>query len=336
MKKTKTRILVTGGAGFIGAHLTEKLIKNGHQVLVVDTLMKQGGIPFINKKSKFIKGDITNKKIINKIKKWRPQIIFHLAAQSATEPAYNDPKNDILTNSLGTFMICNLAKELKIKFLIYTSSQSVYGNNQKKIISEKTKISPESLYGVSKYSGEMFIDQILRSSKVKTIIFRIFNTYGPGENLHNFQKGMVSIYSSYIWKKKPILVKGSLKRFRDFTYVSDCAEILSKSISVKLKKRNEIFNLSTGENYTVKSLLKKILYASGQRNDYPIKVLRNTQGDSFGFHASIKKLKKYFKYRPKYNLDRGLKEYFKWISRIPNVKNLNKYHPLKYEKKRIY
>ena len=68
MKKTKTRILVTGGAGFIGAHLTEKLIKNGHQVLVVDTLMKQGGIPFINKKSKFIKGDITNKKIINKIK----------------------------------------------------------------------------------------------------------------------------------------------------------------------------------------------------------------------------------------------------------------------------
>ena len=125
MKKTKTRILVTGGAGFIGAHLTEKLIKNGHQVLVVDTLMKQGGIPFINKKSKFIKGDITNKKIINKIKKWRPQIIFHLAAQSATEPAYNDPKNDILTNSLGTFMICNLAKELKIKFLIYTSCAAV-------------------------------------------------------------------------------------------------------------------------------------------------------------------------------------------------------------------
>jgi len=197
IKKSK-KILVTGGAGYIGAHLTEKLIRKGHKVLVVDLLKLQGGIPFVNTKCKFIKGDITKNTVINKIKKWRPEIIFHLAAQSAVEPAYQDPKSDILTNSYGTFLICNLAKELKIKTVVYTSSVAVYGNSSKTKLEENSKIAPDSLYGVSKYSGEMLVEQILKNTKTKTIIFRLFNTYGPGDNLNNQKKGMVSIYSSYV------------------------------------------------------------------------------------------------------------------------------------------
>ena len=131
--KKKYKILITGGAGFVGSHLTEKLVNLGHKVLVVDILKSQGGIPFINKKCKFIKGDISKISTLKKIKLWKPEIIYHLAAQSAVEPAYDDPKFDILTNTYGTFLICNLAKNLNIKKFIYTNSAASIEIIQKKL-----------------------------------------------------------------------------------------------------------------------------------------------------------------------------------------------------------
>ena len=189
------RVLVTGGAGFIGAHLVKKLIDNKYNVLILDNLKTIGGIKYINPKCKFIKGDLVNKSVISKVKKWRPKIIFHLAAQSGGESAYDDPKYDYLTNGFGTFNICQLAKDLKISHLIYTSTVAVFGSNQKKI-NELSKIMPDSIYGVSKFAGEQFVNQILKNTKTKTTIFRVFNTYGPGENLDYMKKGMVSIYST--------------------------------------------------------------------------------------------------------------------------------------------
>lgn len=322
---TKYKILITGGSGFIGAHLTEKLISLGHNVLNVDVLKKQGGIPYVNRKGKFIRGSISNKKTIEKIKKWKPQIIYHLAAQSASETAYDDPKFDIITNCYGTYLISNLAKELKVKKFIYTSSIAVYGNSRR-TIEENSKIEPDSLYGVSKYAGELFIKQNLKNTSSKIIIFRVGNTYGPGENLHNQKKGMISIYSSYIWKKKPILIKGSLNRFRDFIYVDDCVNTLIKSIKIKLKDSSAVFNLSFGDKYKVKDILKLLIKASGKKK-YKYRVLGNTQGDSFGFHASGKKLKKIFKLKTFNNIEYGLKCYFEWINKIPINSKLKKFHP---------
>ena len=245
------KILITGGAGFIGAHLTNKLSKlKKNKILVVDLLKSKGGIPYLNPRNKFIKGDITKKNVLKKIEKWKPEIIYHLAAQSGSEGAYDNPKEDILTNALGTYLLANLAKKIKCKKFIYTSTVAVYGNN-KKYISEKSDIRPDSIYGVSKYAGELFLKQLLSNSKVKTYIFRVFNTYGPGENLNNLKKGMVSIFCSYVWQNKPIVVKGSLNRFRNFTYIDDCVEILAKSLNNSKLKNFEIFNLtSEKKNYS--------------------------------------------------------------------------------------
>ena len=113
---------------------------------------------------------------IDKIRKWKPNFIFHLAAQSAVEPAYDDPKFDILTNTYGTYLICNLAKELKVKKFIYTSSAAAVGNNIKKKIDEKIIANPDSLYGITKYNGELLMKQIFKETKVQTVIFRLFNT----------------------------------------------------------------------------------------------------------------------------------------------------------------
>ena len=323
-----TKILVTGGAGFIGAHVTDRLLKLNYDVLVVDSLKTIGGIPYINRKCKFLKGDITSKTTLKKIKKWKPKIIFHLAAQSCSETAYDNPKQDYLSNGMGTYLVALLAKEIKVRHFIYTSSVSVYGSKLKDNITEKSTIEPDSIYGISKFAGEMFIKQVLYKTKVKTTIFRIFNTYGPGENLNFLRKGMVSIFCGYFWKKKPIIVKGSLKRFRDFNYIDDCTKILTSTITNKNLKKNELFNLSAGKSFTVKNLISEILRINN-KNKYPIKVQKGTPGDSFGYHASNKYLRKKFNNYKFVSLRQGLKKYFDWIDKVPNIKNLKNYHPLK-------
>ncbi len=323
-----TKILVTGGAGFIGAHLTSHLIQNKHQVLVVDNLSTIGGIKFINKKSKFIKGDLLDDDILKKIQIWKPKIIFHLAAQSAGESAYDNPKKDFLSNGFATFKLCKMAKKIRLKHFIYTSSVAIYGSYSQKIIKEQDRVSPDSIYGVSKYSGEMFVDQIFKKTQTKTTIFRLSNIYGPGENLNYTKKGMVKIYSSYIWKKKPIIVKGSKKRVRTITFIDDCISILSRTINNKSLKKNEILNLSSGKSFTVKELIREILLVNKNLN-YKVIEKKGTIGDSFELKISNKKLKNRFKKLKFTPIKHGLKKYFDWINKIPINGKLERYHPLK-------
>ena len=325
------KILVTGGAGFIGAHLVKRLIDLKHDVLSVDSMQTIGGIPYIHPKSKFIKGNILESKTLKKIKNWKPEIIYHIAAQSGGESAYDDPKNDYLSNGYGTYLLCLLAQEIKIKKFIYTSSVAVYGSNLQKKIYENTKINPDSIYGVSKYVGEMFIRQILKKTKIQTLIFRVFNTYGPGEDLNFLKKGMVSIYSSYLWRNKPILVKGSLNRFRNYQYIDDIINILVLSLKNNSLKKNEIINLSTAKAVTVKNLLK-IIFKINNKKNHEIKETMGTPGDSFGYDASNKYLKSKFKNYKFISLEKGLRLYFKWIKKVPVVKDLRKYHPFKINK----
>ena len=174
----------------------------------------------------------------------------------------------------------------------------------------------------------MFVKQMLKNTQIKTTIFRIFNTYGPGENLNYLKKGMVSIYSGYIWKKKPIEVKGTLDRVRDITYIDDTIDVLYKTLNNKRLKKNNIINLSSGKSYTVKKLLKEILQSCGKKN-YKIIVKKGTPGDSKTFHTSNIKLKRFFpdvKFTP---IKKGLRKYFDWINQVPNKKNLRNFHPFK-------
>ena len=205
------------------------------------------------------------------------------------------------------------AKNLFIQVLLLFTGK-------KKYISEKSDIRPDSIYGVSKYAGELFLRQLLGNTKVKTYIFRVFNTYGPGENLNNLKKGMVSIFCSYVWQKKPIIVKGSLNRFRNFTYIDDCVEILAKSIYNSKLKNFEIFNLTSEKKITVKELIKKILKIKNLKK-YKIKVIKGTPGDSFGFDSKNSYLKNKFTKIKFIDIESGLKKYFKWIDRVPKNKS---------------
>ena len=322
------KILITGGAGFIGAHLAN-FLKKKNKIMIVDNLENKGGIPYIDKSSIFIKGNILDKKVLSKIESWRPDIIYHLAAQSGGEGAYDDPKKDYLSNGFGTYLIASVAKKINCKYFIYASSVAVYGSNNKKI-NEKSKINPDSIYGISKYAGELFVSQVLKKTNVKVRIFRIFNTYGPGENLKNLKKGMVSIYCSFIWKRKPIIIKGSLNRYRNFNYISDCVNILSKSFNNNKLKKFEIFNLTNEKKVIVKDLIKTIFKINNIKK-WKVKKYKSTPGDSFGTNASNKYLKKKFNNYEFINLEDGLKKYFLWINMLKK-ENINKSHPYEINK----
>ena len=320
-------VLVTGGAGFIGSYLVKKLIELNIKVTIIDNLQSVGGISFVHPKAKLINADICDVSIYDKLKKFNFDTVYHLAAQSAGEPSYDDPKLDILTNSYGTYLISKFCKENRIKRLIYTSTVAVYGNSVG-IIYEKSRINPDSIYGVSKYGGEMFIRQMLEDSDTKFTIFRVFNTYGPGENLNYLKKGMVSIYIAYLWKKEPIQIKGSLSRYRDFTFIEDNVDALIKCHSNTLSY-NEVYNLSSGKKTIIKDLVHEILLAFNKPEDYKIIELENTPGDSYGFHSNSKKIREHLNWEPKIELMEGLRRYYEWIERIPIQENLSSYHPFK-------
>ena len=296
--------------------------------MVVDNLKTIGGIIYVNPKSYFVKGDILESQTLNKIKRWKPKIIYHLAAQSGGESAYDNPKNDYLSNGYGTFLLSKLAKQINVEKFIYTSSVAVYGSNNKKIITEKSTIKPDSIYGISKFAGEMFLKQNLKNSKTSLIIFRVFNTYGPGEDLNFLKKGMVSIYCSYIWKKKPIIVKGSVKRFRNYQFINDVVNILYKTLNNKALNKEETFNLTSSKSTKVSELLKIILKENNLKK-YKILEKKGTPGDSFGYHASNAYLMRKFKGYKFTDLRDGVRKYFEWINCVPVKKNINKYHPFK-------
>ena len=318
-------VLVTGGAGFIGAYLVKKLIQQGLNVTIVDNLRDVGGVSYIHPKAHFIKADICDLGMYAQLNHLNLDTVFHLAAQSAGEPSYEDPKLDIMTNCYGTYLISKFCKENEISRFIYTSTVAVYGNSEG-IISENTSINPDSIYGISKYSGEMFVRQLFNNSKTNYTIFRVFNTYGPGENLDYSKKGMVSIYLGYVWKNQPILVKGSLDRFRDLTYIEDNVNAIFKCCDKPISF-GEVYNLSSGKKTYVRELINCILEVFNKSANYEVKELPSTPGDSFGYHSNISKIKKHLDWEPSVEIMDGLKKYYDWVKNINVNDNLKDKHP---------
>ena len=138
---------------------------------------------------------------------------------------------------------------------------------------------------------------------------------------------MIKIFSSFIWKKKPIVVKGSLERFRDFLFVEDLVEALIKSYDCE-NAYNQVYVLSSGKKVLLGELIPQIIRASGNSQDYPVIISDGTKGDTHGFHADTSKIRRDLNWEPKHDLGTGLKKVFEWIGKVPHVDDLSPYHPL--------
>ena len=302
----KKKIIITGGFGFIGTKLIEK-IKNQYSIYIIDNNFKKK----VHQDIKKIKCDLTNFQSLKKNKIPSADVIIHLAGQSSGPKSYNIPETDLKLNLMSTINVINFARMNKIKKIIFSSTFTVYGNNKKEKLAETENCNPQSFYAISKYSSERYLIKLCEKFKIKWNILRFFNVYGPGQDLSRTDQGIVSIFLDLIRNKNNIDVNGSLKRFRDLIYIDDVIKALTLTLKDK-KNFNQIYNVGTGKKTTVKKLIQSISKLYGKEKLLKVKVTNPTPGDILGCYSDQKKIKKDLKFKAKFNLSQGLKLFKDW------------------------
>lgn len=237
----KTKIIVTGGAGFIGSHLVNFLVKKKFEILVIDNLSNRNKIDIRD-----------NKKINNCFKEFSPDYVFHLAA--ITSKSLTNAKEVKEVNVLGTTNILKACIKNNVKKIIFSSSAAVYGNAEKFPIKENQKLSPINPYGISKADAEQNILSYSKKYNLNYSILRYSNVYGPGQRSDS-EGGVVSIFSNNIFLSKKIIVYGNGAQTRDFIYIDD---VIRANYLSMLSPANFIANVSTGNETSVLNLIKII------------------------------------------------------------------------------
>jgi UDP-glucose 4-epimerase len=306
----KKNILITGGAGFIGANLAKRCISEGYEVLIVDNL-STGMLENIPEGAQFVNMDIAQGVEYEILPNIDFDVIFHLAAQSSGEISNEKPELDLVANTLGTLLLLKWCMKKNIKRFIYASSMAVYGDTTNVPVPENEPCKPLSFYGITKLAGEHYVQHFYRE-ELQTTCFRMFSVYGPGQNMENLKQGMVSIFMAYLLKGEPILVKGSKDRFRDFIYIDDVVEAWMQALD-NPNSSGKIYNLGTRKKTHVYELIREEIKALGLDPDsYPVKYEGTTPSDQFGLYADISKIKADIGWNPEVSLADGLQIMIKW------------------------
>lgn len=302
MRSDGRHVIVTGGAGFIGSHLAARLCAEGHRVTVVDNL-STGFRSNVPEGAAFIEVDLGDPAQIAKLDGLRADAVFHLAGQSSGEASFDDPLYDLRSHVLSSFLMLEWCRRTGCRRFIYSSSMSAYGDPETLPVSEDAPLRPRTYYGAGKVSAEAYI-RLAQQSGIDTTIFRLFSVYGPGQDLRNKAQGMVSIFLSYMLEGVPVVVKGPLDRFRDFTYVDDVVEVWVAAAD-EGPTFGGTYNLCTGTKTTVADLLTALKAATGDP-DYPVQQSGRTPGDQFGLIGDNAALRRDLGFAPATPLAEGL------------------------------
>ena len=304
------KIIITGGAGFIGSHLAELLLKKKHNIVIIDNL-STGRIENINKfkkKIKFVKADISKKG--NWIKNFKgASIVFHLAALADIVPSIQKPSKYFDANVLGTQNIMLASLNYKIKKVIYSASSSCYGIPKKYPTNEKANINLQYPYAMTKRLGEEILIHYGMIYNIKTISLRLFNVYGTKSRTSGTYGAMFGVFLAQKLKNKPLTIVGSGYQKRDFTYVTDVTNAFYKCI--KYKGNTNIFNIGTGKPISVNRIVEIL---KSKKIHIP-----KRPGEPDQTNANNKKAIKELKWRPVISIEKGISLVLKNINYWKNA-----------------
>lgn len=290
--------VITGGAGFVGSNLVDRLVSIGHKVIVLDNFVsgKKSNLSHHSEKNvKIIKIDISDKNLDKYFKK--ADYIFHLAALAEIIPSFKDPNKYFKNNVIGTLNVLKAAKKVKIKKLIYAASSSCYGAPKKFPTSEKDKIDLKHPYAETKFIGEELVMRYASIFKMPNISFRFFNVYGPRLNVSGQYSAVIGNFLTQTKNRKPLTVVGDGKQTRDFIHVDDLINAFIQVI--KSKSVNKIYNLGSGKRTSINTIAKIF---GGKKKFIPIR-----PGEPKNSVANIKKVKKEINWKPKISIEKGIK-----------------------------
>lgn len=294
------KIVITGGAGFIGSHLVEFLIKKKYNIFVIDNLStgRYENIQKFKKKIKFINSDLSkkNKKWMNVFKNC--DAVFHLASLADIVPSIQMPEKYFHANVTSTLNILECCRDNKVKKIIYAASSSCYGIPKNYPTSENSSIDPKYFYAVSKKLGEDLIIHWSKVYKIRAISLRLFNVYGTRSRTSGTYGAMFGVFLAQKLSNKPLTIVGNGKQKRDFVYVSDVVQAFYKAFKSKLT--TEIFNVGSGKPISVN-------YVASLISKYKIYIPKRP-GEPDITHANINKIKKKLLWLPKISIKEGVKK----------------------------
>jgi len=305
--------LVTGGAGFIGAHVTNELIKMGHSVIVLDDL--SGGFEDnINPRAIFVKGSITDYELLKKLfEEHKFDYVYHLAAYAAEGLSHFIRKFNYENNLLGSIHLINESVKYKIKCFVFTSSIAVYGAGQVPM-KEETVPQPEDPYGVSKYAVELDLKAAHEMFGLNYIVFRPHNVYGEYQNIGDRYRNVIGIFMNQLMQNKPLSVFGDGNQTRAFSYITDVAPYIASSVNIP-ETFNQVFNIGADKEYSVNELATTVMEAMGIKGNIQHLPARNEVVHAYSDHS---KAKKYFKINnDKFTpLNEGVAKMASWAKKV--------------------
>lgn len=302
-------VLISGGAGFIGSHLSEHLFKNGYSVRVLDNFSsgKEENISHLIGRIEILHGDITDYNDVCKAV-LGCDVVVHLAAIVSVAQSFNDPVLVHNTNVIGTLRLLKEAEKAGVKKFIFASSCAVYGDNIKSL-SEDFPLSPLSPYALSKQAGEQHVLAVNNKTKMCTIVLRFFNVFGPKQDAFSPYAGVIASFANKMLRNESIVIYGDGKQTRDFIYVSDIVQAISKAIIFNERKWN-IMNVATGKSRSIIEVAESMKDILGFQQSINYSYAR--EGDICYSRAEIMRIKQLLDFKISVPFEKGLEQTIDW------------------------
>jgi UDP-glucose 4-epimerase len=306
-----SKVLVTGGAGFIGSHLTDKLVELGHEVVVIDNL-STGKRENVNPKAKFYEMDIYDGEAINKLfAEEKFEYVFHLAAQASVAVSVKDPVKDANVNIIGSLNLIKASIENSVKKFIFSSTGGAIYGEEVKVFPTPESVFPQPMspYGIAKFSVENYLRFFSKEFGLKYTVLRYGNVYGPRQDPYG-EAGVVAIFTSRMLKGEDCIIFGDGEYVRDYVYVED---VVDANIRAMERGDSLVINIGTATATTTNELFKILKKLTGYKKD-PI-YGPHRKGDIRKSVLCYNRAWIELKWEPRYTLEEGLRKTVEWFKR---------------------
>jgi UDP-glucose 4-epimerase len=312
------RVLVTGGAGFIGSHLADRLVADGHAVVVIDneSTGRRANVPAA---ARYLPGDVSRFDDLEPAFAGGLDAVCHVAGQVSLIRSFSDPVADLRTNVQGTVQVLRLCLKYRVPRLLYASSMTVYGGTDVLPTPEETPCRPVSYYGITKHAAERYVhttaERVDLDFEFRVTSFRMYNVYGPRQALDNPYQGVLGIFLGNLLRGEPITIFGDGGQSRDFVYVGDVVEAWVGALG-NPASYGGVFNLGSGRRLSINQVADQALACFGRtRADHPVRYAPGRPGEQRHVEADTTRARTVLGWRPRASFADGLAETARWAAR---------------------